>query len=124
MSSLFAFDFIRKQLHRRSLRKKIALARTWPTATGEVNHWVVKQAEDEELSGATPCQVEARFHFSINGEYYGGYFRSVCMGQHAAETAAQGTPAISVRYDPANPNSAMVLPEDNETKLSFRISSN
>jgi hypothetical protein len=115
------FDFIRNQLHRRSVKKKLRQARDWPIATGEVNHWEVKPATSDVLTSATPYQIEARFHFSVNGEYYGGYFRSVGLGLHAAETAAQGAPAFNVRYDPANPDSTVVLPEDN-TNLPFRIS--
>lgn len=122
MSSLFTFDFIRNQLHRRSVRKKIALARAWPTATGEVNHWEVKPAEQSELTGATPNQIEARFHFSVNGEYYGGYLRSVAMGVHQSETLAKGTPQVNVRYNPQNPDSNIALPDDNTQNLPFRIS--
>lgn len=120
--SLFTLGFIRTQLHRRAVRKKILLARTWPMATGEINHWEVKSAEESELTGATPNQIEARFHFSVNGEYYGGYFRSIAMGVHQSETLAKGTPAVNVRYDPTNPDSNMVLPEDNAQSLPFRIS--
>lgn len=122
MSGFFAFDFVRNQLHRRSVRKQLLQARDWPITTGEVNHWEVCSAEDGELSGATPCQIEARFHFSVNGEYYGGYFRSVAMGLHESETLARGTPAVNVRYNPADPNSTIVLPEDNTQNLPFRIS--
>ena len=122
MSSLFTFDFIRTQLHRRAVRKRIDQARSWPTATGEVNHWEVKPADPSELTGATPNQIEARFHFSVNGEYYGGYFRSVAMGVHQSETLAKGTPTVNVRYNPQNPDSNIALPEDNTQNLPFRIS--
>lgn len=122
MTSLFTFDFIRNQLHRRAVRKMIAQARSWPTATGEVNHWEIKPAEDQELTGATPNQIEARFHFSVNGEYYGGYFRSVALGVHQSETLAKGTPQVNVRYNPQNPDSNIALPEDNTQNLPFRIS--
>ena len=114
------FDFIRNQLHRRSARKQLLQARDWPIATGEVNHWEIKPATSDVMTSATPYQIEARFHFSIHGEYYGGYFRSIALVHHAAETAAKGAPTINIRYDPANPDSTVVLPEDNPT-LPFHI---
>ncbi|HEU5342315.1 DUF3592 domain-containing protein [Edaphobacter sp.] len=122
MSSLFTLDFIRTQLHRRAMRRLIAQARSWPTATGEVNHWEVKPADESELTGATPNQIEARFHFSVNGEYYGGYFRSIAMGVHQSETLAKGTPPVNVRYNPQNPDSNIALPEDNTQNFPFSIS--
>jgi hypothetical protein len=54
------------------------------------------------------------------GEYYGGYFRSVGPGHHAAETTGKGSPTINIRYDPAKPDSTVVLFEDNPT-LPFRM---
>ncbi len=114
--------FIRAQMHRRTVQKLLDQARAWPTATGEVNHWEVIAAEGHELTGATPNQIEARFHFSVNGEYYGGYFRSAAMGVHQSETLAKGAPTVNVRYNPSNPDSNIVLPEDNAENLPFRIS--
>ncbi|GGA61619.1 hypothetical protein GCM10011507_11430 [Edaphobacter acidisoli] len=114
--------FIRTQLHRHTVHKLIEQAHAWPTATGEVNHWQVTAADESELTGATPNQIEARFHFSVNGEYYGGYFRSVAMGVHQSETLAKGAPTVKVRYDPTSPDTNIVLPEDNAENLPFRIS--
>lgn len=114
--------FIRTQFHRHAVHKMIEHARSWPTAAGEVNHWEVTAADPGELTGATPNQIEARFHFSVNGEYYGGYFRSVAMGVHQSETLSKGAPTVNVRYDPANPDTNIVLPEDNAENLPFRIS--
>ncbi len=68
-----------------------------------------------------PFQIEAGFHFKINGEYFGGYLRSVGLGLHEAESKAQGNPIVNVRYDPANPDSVAVLAEDNEKSLPFRV---
>src|SRR4051812_44393207 len=121
MSGLFLIDAIRSKLRRRSMEKKLRLAATWPIATAEVNHWAVVDADEDAMSTATPYQIEASFHFKVNGEYFGGYFRSVAMVHRQAETMAKGNPTVNVRYDPANPDSAVVLPEDNGDNLPFQI---
>ena len=66
-------------------------------------------------------QVEASFHFTVNGEYFGGYLRSVGLTHHSAETMATGTPTVRVRYDPTNPDSVAVLAEDNVGNLPFQV---
>ena len=122
MSGLSLFGFIRSRLRRRSLRKTLQRALEWPVIAGEVNHWAVVQADEDVLSSATPYQIEAGFHFILNGEYFGGYFRSVALTHHEAETLAKGSPTVHVRYDPANPDSSVVLASDNPDNLPFRIS--
>jgi hypothetical protein len=57
----------------------------------------------------------------LNGEYYGGYLRSVPMARREAEKLAVGSPEITARYNPANPDQAVVLAEDNSGKLPFQI---
>ncbi len=57
----------------------------------------------------------------MNGEYYGGYLRSVAMGLHEAETKAQGSPKVNIRYNPANPDETAVFAEDNAGTFPFAI---
>jgi hypothetical protein len=121
MGGIFLIDGIRLQLRRRRREKKLLSARGWPTATGEVNRWNVVTADPESSSVGTMYQIEAGFHFIVNGEYFGGYLRSVALTMHEAETKAKGTPAVRVRYDPANPDAVAVLAEDNEGNLPFRV---
>jgi hypothetical protein len=121
MSGIFLVDGIRLWLRRRSRVKKLHASQAWPMATGEVNHWQVVNADEETGSVGALYQIEAGFHFIVNGEYFGGYLRSVAMGHHEAETKAKGNPAVHVRYDPANPDSVAVLAEDNEGNLPFRV---
>jgi hypothetical protein len=121
MSGLFPFGFIRSRFRHRSLEKKLRLARGWPLAVGEVNHWAVVDADEDAMSTATPCQIEASFHFLVGGEYFGGYFRSVGLVRREAEAMAKGSPSVNVRYDPANPDSVVVLAEDNADNLPFRV---
>lgn len=121
MGGIFLIDSIRVWLHRRSREKKLRLAAAWPTIAAEVNHWAVLPADDEANAFGTPFQIEAGFHFKLNGEYYGGYFRSVALAGGEAERLAKGNPSVNIRYNPADPNTTAVLAEDNKEKLPFKI---
>jgi hypothetical protein len=121
MAGVFFIDGIRRWLRRRRREQKLRLAAQWPVVKAEINHWRVLNADEEAAGIGAPFQIEAGFHFKINGEYYGGYLRSVGLGLHEAESKAQGSPVVNVRYDPANPDSVAVLAEDNEKSLPFRV---
>jgi hypothetical protein len=121
MAGIFLLDGIRPWLRRRSRDKRLRLALAWPQTTGEVNHWQIVDADQETTSAGAQYQIEAGFHFVVNGEYFGGYLRSVAMVHHEAETKAKGNPTVKVRYDPANPDNVVVLAEDNGRQLPFRI---
>jgi len=121
MAGIFLIDGIRKSLRRSRREKKIALAKSWPTTQAEINHWQVLNAEEDVASMGAPYQIEAGFHFTLNGEYYGGYLRSVAMTLHEAETKGTGSPKVNVRYNPANPDETAVLAEDNGPNLPFKV---
>jgi hypothetical protein len=121
MAGVFFIDGIRRALRRRKREKKVALAKNWPTVQAEVNHWHVLNAEEDVATMGAPYQIEAGFHFKLNGEYYGGYLRSVAMGLHESETKATGNPKVNVRYNPANPDETAVLAEDNSGNLPFKV---
>ena len=121
MAGNFLIDGIRRSLRRSRREKKIALAKNWPMVEAEINHWQVLNADDDVATTGTPFQIEAGFHFKVNGEYYGGYLRSVAMTHHEAEMKAKGDPKVNVRYNPANPNESAVLAEDNANGLPFGV---
>jgi hypothetical protein len=121
MAGVFFIDGIRKALHRRNRDKKLGLAKSWPVAEAEINHWEVLNADEETATMGAPYQIEAGFHFTLNGEYYGGYLRSVAMTLHEAETKGTGSPKVNVRYNPANPDETAVLAEDNQGNLPFNV---
>lgn len=121
MAGIFLVDSIRLWLHRRSRQKKLQLAQSWPVTAAEVNHWAVVQADEEANAFGVPFQIEAGFHFKLNGEYYGGYFRSVALAGGEAERLAKGTPIVNVRYNPSNPDAVAVLAEDNTSNLPFKV---
>jgi hypothetical protein len=121
MAGVFLIDGIRRWLRRRSREKKLRLAAHWPTTQAEVNHWQVLKADEDVATTGTPYQIEAGFHFKLNGEYYGGYLRSVAMTHHEAETKGKGEPTVNLRYNPANPDETAVLAEDNSGNLPFKV---
>ncbi len=124
MSGIFLVDSIRVWLHRKNRQKKLQLAANWPMVAAEVNHWAVLPADEDANAFGTPFQIEAGFHFILNGEYYGGYFRSVGLAGGEAERLAKGNPSVNIRYNPADPDSTAVFAEDNKDNLPFKIFSN
>jgi hypothetical protein len=121
MGGIFLIDSVRLWLRRRSRQKKLLQAAQWPVTAAEVNHWAVVQADEDANAFGTPFQIEAGFHFMLNGEYYGGYFRSVALAGGEAERLAKGNPLVNIRYNPANPDAVAVLAEDNSDNLPFRV---
>lgn len=121
MPGIFFIDGVGRWLRRRGREKKLRLAAQWPLTTAEINHWQILPAEEEVASMGATYQIEAGFHFKINGEYYGGYLRSVALTHHEAESKATGSPTVNIRYNPANPDQTAVLAEDNPHNLPFRI---
>jgi hypothetical protein len=121
MVGLNPIDAIRRAVAERARRKRVQLAAGWPQATAHINGWKVLPAGDAATSFSQTDFIEARFHFLLNGEYYGGYVRSVAMGRREAEKLAVGSPGIHIRYNPANPDQAVVLAEDNSSALPFEV---
>ena len=121
MAGIFLIDGIKRSLRRSRREKKVAAAKSWPTVQAEINHWEVLNADEDVATMGTPYQIEAGFHFTLNGEYYGGYRRSVAMTLHEAEAKGTGSPKVNVRYNPANPDETAVLVEDNGSNLPFQI---
>jgi hypothetical protein len=121
MAGIFLIDGIRRSLRGRKREKKLTAAKSWPAVQAEINHWQVLNADEDVATMGAPYQIEAGFHFTLNGEYYGGYLRSVAMTLHEAETKGTGSPKVNVRYYPANPDETAVLAEDNGPNLPFRI---
>ncbi|WP_260739107.1 DUF3592 domain-containing protein [Tunturiibacter lichenicola] len=121
MAGIFFIDAIGRWFRRRNRDKKLRLAAQWPLTAAEINDWQILPADQELATTGAPYQIEAGFHFSLNGDYFGGYLRSVALTHREAETRAVGNPTINVRYNPANPDQTAVLAEDNPENLPFRI---
>jgi hypothetical protein len=113
MGGMFLIGGIRRLLQRSRREKRVGLAKNWPMVEAEVNRWHVQNADPDDASMGAMYQIEAGFHFKVNGEYYGGYLRSVAMTHHEAEMKSKGEPKVNVRYNPANPDETAVLAGDN-----------
>jgi hypothetical protein len=118
------FNSIQSMLLRSKREKRLRLAQNWPRTAGEVNHWKIVDAAPDTGASELMQQIEASFHFTVNGEYFGGYVRSVPMVRREAESRAQGTPVVNLRYELTNPDNVAVLAEDNTANLPFQIISN
>jgi hypothetical protein len=117
----FLIDSIRRGLRESARKKRVQLAAGWPQTTAKVNLWKVLPAGDEAESFTQTDFIEGGFSFLLNGEYYGGYLRSVAMGRRDAEKLAVGDPSVNVRYNPSNPDQTVVLADDNVGTLPFEI---
>ena len=121
MAGIFLVDSIRRAFRERARQKRVQTAAAWPLAQALVNGWKVLLAGDASKSFTETDYIEGSFHFTLNGEYYGGYLNSVPMARREAEKLATGSPEVTVRYNPANPDEVVVLAEDNRGKLPFQI---
>jgi Protein of unknown function (DUF3592) len=121
MASIFLIEAISRRVRRRNREKKLRLAAHWPHIQAEINHWQILTADQEVATTGAPYQIEAGFHYKLNGEYYGGYLRSVALTHHEAESKATGNPIVHIRYNPTNPDETAVFAEDNPGNLPFHI---
>jgi len=117
----FLIDSIRRRLREKARKKRVKLAAGWLQTTAKISLWKVLPVGDEAESFTKTDFIEGGFSFLLEGEYYGGYVRSVAMGRHEAEKLAVGSPSITVRYNPANPDQTVVLAEDNAGTLPFEV---
>lgn len=113
MAGIFMIDSIRRSLRESARKKRVRLAAEWPQARAEINSWKILPVGEEAESFTQSDYIEAGFSFVLDGDYYGGYLNSVAMGRKEAENLAVGNPAVSVRYNPANPDQVVVIAEDN-----------
>jgi hypothetical protein len=104
---------IRRAMRESARKKRVRLAAEWPQVTAKINLWKVLPVGEETESFAQTDYIEGGFSFVLNGDYYGGYVRSIAMGRHEAEKLAVGEPSVIVRYNPADPDQTVVLAEDN-----------
>ena len=122
MPGIFLLDSLRRAAQERARQKRVRAAQSWPQVEAEINHWKIVPAGDTSASFTETDIIEAAFHFTLNGEYYGGYVRSVPMSHREAEKLAAGNPKLTIRYDPHNPDHTVVLAEENKA-LPFAITS-
>lgn len=115
------FDSLRARYRLKALENRVRLAQAWPIAAGEILNWKIVPASEEVASFANPEQIEATFYFTLNGEYFGGHFRSVALSRSEIAAIRQATPSLNIRYNPENPDLTAVLAQDNEGNLPFSV---
>ena len=121
MAGIFFVDSIRRVLRERARKKRVQAGSNWPQTTAHINSWKILPAGDASDSFTNTDYIEAAFHFTLNGDYYGGYANSVPMPHREAEKHATGSPDLTIRYNPTNPDQTVVLAEDNRDKLPFQL---
>ena len=79
------------------------LASQWPQTQATVDIWKILPAGDAAESFTQTDFIEASFHFTLNGEYYGGYLCSVAMGRKEAEKPSRRLPVHQRPLQPCEP---------------------
>ena len=85
MAGLSILDPLRRAIHQSARKKRVRLAAQWPQARAHINTWKVLPLTAAPgffaaaQSFAASDFIEAAFHFILNGEFYGGYLRSLPM---------------------------------------------
>jgi hypothetical protein len=105
-------------LRRRQRDARLREAAAWPIITASLLKSTVEE-KDPLVEGGTAFQdrqVESAFYFTLEGSYYGGHLRSGPLSDGEAHRALRQLPEdtpVKIRYNPANPDQTIALPDDN-----------
>ncbi len=116
--SAIPFLWLNNLLRRRKRNALLAAAAAWPKTTAKLLKSAVVP-RDVLAEGGTAfqdSQVEAAFYFTLPQGYFGGHLRSVPVSDSEGFRmlkVLQEDLEVIVRYDPANPDKVIALPEDN-----------
>ena len=123
ISVLWGWFFKGRRLKERN--ELIAKAQSWPTATAKLLPGVlVDKDELVEGTSAQDRQVEFPYYFTLESGYFGGHLRTVPCSEGEARRLMKQVPegvAITIRYNPENPDEACVLATDNEGVLPVAV---
>ena len=105
-------------LRRRKRDALLAAAAAWPTTTAKLlkSAVVPKDVLAEGGTAVQDSQVESAFYFTLPEGYFGGHLRSTPVSDSEGFRMLRALPEdleVRVRYNPANPDQAVALPEDN-----------
>jgi hypothetical protein len=125
MRDSILLGWIFRYFRRRGRARELQAAAGWPAATAKLLAGkVVERDELAEGSLAQTFQIEFEYYFVLGEEFYGGYLRSVpCSeseGRRWTRMVEEGA-AVTVRYDPQNPDKTHALAAENAGKLPFGI---
>ena len=125
MSDSILFGWIFRYIRRRGREHELQAAVTWPTATAKLLAGkVVPRDELAEGTAAQTFQIEFQYYFELGEDFFGGYVRSVpCSdseGSRWLREVPEGT-AVTVRYEPTDPNRTHALAADNAGAFPFKV---
>jgi hypothetical protein len=125
MPGFFLFDWFLRERRQRERERLLQAASSWPTAQAKLlKPTLVDKDESAEGTVAQTAQIEVPFYFTLDTGFFGGHLRSVPVsdsgGRRAMEKLSEGMP-VTVRYNPANPDDAVTLAEDNGGALPFTV---
>lgn len=125
MSESILLGWMFRYFRRRARVRELLAAAGWPAVAAKLLAGkVVERDELAEGSVAQTFQVEFEYYFVLGEEFYGGYLRSVpCSeseGRRWTRMVEEGA-AVTVRYDPTDPDKTHALAGDNAGKLPLGI---
>ncbi len=108
-------------MRRRRREQKLAAAVHWPTAEAKLLKGVLVDRDDlAEGTLAQDRQLEFPYYFSLDSGavtgFFSGYLRSVACSEGEARRLEKQVPdgtAVTVRYNPENPDEGCALAADN-----------
>lgn len=121
MALPFPLDRISRSFREGARRKRVSMAKEWPTCLAHVTGWKIVDPDPATGASAMQQQIEASFYFMVNDDFCGGYMKSVPMTRREAERFATGEPSVVVRYNPNDLDQVVVLAEDNKDELPFGV---
>jgi Protein of unknown function (DUF3592) len=125
MSDSILFGWILRYIRRRGREHELQAAVTWPTVTAKLLAGkVVPRDELAEGTLAQTFQIEFQYYFALGEDFFGGYMRSApCLnseGSRWLREVPEGT-AVTVRYDPKDPDRTHALAADNAGAFPFTV---
>ena len=118
---MILWDWFFRMRRRKQREERLAAARAWPAAAAKLLPGVL--VDKDELAEGTVAQdrqVEFPYYFTLESGYFGGHVRTAACSEGEARRLMKQVPegtAITVRYNPANPDEACVLAGDNAGAL-------
>ncbi|HYA25500.1 MAG TPA: DUF3592 domain-containing protein [Terriglobales bacterium] len=90
---------------------KVRHAHSWPSAQGTIQSTKVQRATDNNI---LPWDAMLTYSYTVNGEYYSGYYRMRARSERRAEEKIAGWKdrMVVVRYSSDKPDMSVLLKSD------------
>jgi len=122
---MILWDWFFRMRRRKQREELLTAAKAWPTSPAKLLAGVL--VDKDELAEGTLAQdrqVEFPYYFTLESGYFGGHLRTVPCSEGEARRLMKQVPegvAITIRYNPENPDEACVLATDNEGVLPVAV---